>query len=458
LAAGKSDEGLIGYWNLDEVEGGEVLFLSDLEVYEDGSLPEGWSSFSGSPTISSEKAFSGKHSIKLDDPSTTGSAGLRTPKVAVKEGVLYTAYSRYFNESGNAMIYFEFWDGGNNRIKYTTAKCDAIGQWGTVTASYIAPAGAKYATLLVYSDTKNVGVSYHDDLMIASPAIIKDVSGNGRHGFLHYNAYLTKGRFGNAAKFDGVGDYAEIPYDPGFRSPDAISIEAWIYPTPPHQKSGTGGIINNVNGAANSRILISPDGTLRFELHGWREGIVGPAVSNETWSHVAYVYDGEEEKIYINGKLELASPYSIKLPVGTTPITLGWGHTGDNYHYNGLIDEVKIYNRALSPEEVAHKATNPPRWEGLVSYPNPASMDDVVKLACFLDEPCDLELIIYDEGGRQVNRFKDRAHQRGYYQFEWDGKNKEGDTVLAGVYIAVITIIEDGKPRLFTQGLLVMAP
>jgi hypothetical protein len=453
------EEGLIGYWNFNHLEGGEVLTYSDLEDYEEGTIPEGWTIFSGDPVISSEKAFSGKHSIKLVDPSTTASVGLRTSKVKVEEGLLYAAYSRYFNESGNASIYFEFWDDGNNRIKFTSVKCDKVGEWNMVSARDIAPEGAKYATLLVYSDTVNVGTSYYDDLRIERPSSVRDISGNERHGLVYGNTHLADGRFGQALKFDGKIDYVEIPYDPGLRSSEAISFEAWIYPTPPHQANSNGGIINNLNGLANSRILVASNGRMNVQLHGYQEAVLSVSlIPKEAWTHIVYVYDGKEEKIYIDGKEDLSSPYSKKLGVGSNPLTIGWGHTGDNYHYNGLIDEVKLYNRALSPEEVAFKASNPPKWNEMVSYPNPAPMDAVVKMACFVDKACDVELIIYDESGKQIAKFDGLADKGGYYQLEWNGKDKNGNSVPPGVYLVQASTIEDGKRDPLARGLIVKVP
>lgn len=456
-----SEEGLIGYWNFNLPEEGGAIFFSNLEAYRDGPAPSDWSVFSGSPVISSERAFSGNRSIKLEDTGTSVSLGLRTPKVPVEEGLPYTATSRYFNEAGASTVYFEFWDDSNKRIEYITFTCSTVNEWDEAKLAYVAPSGAKYASLLVYSNTKNVGTSYHDDLKIVGASIARDISGNDRHGVLYNNTHWMDGRFGTALKFDGDADYMEIPYDAGLKSPDAMSFEAWIYPTPPHQKGGTGGIVNNLNGAANSRILIGKiDGVIRIraELHGYREPVYGPEITNEAWNHIVYIYDGTQEVLYVNGEPGEVLPYTKSMPTGTSPITLGWGHTGDNYHYNGLIDEVKIYNRALSPEEIVFKASNPPKWKGIVCYPNPTSLSDVVKVACFIDKGCQVELTIYNENGSQIVRLKETVDSGGYHEIEWDGKDKNGDVAPAGIYFAVVNAIEDGKTRPLAKGALVRVP
>jgi hypothetical protein len=184
-----------------------------------------------------------------------------------------------------------------------------------------------------------------------------DLSGNGRHGILHNNTHPIEGKFGKALKFDGLADYAEIPYDAGLSCLYAISVEAWIYPTPPHQENRNGGIINNINGRSNARLLITATGMLLAELYGDSNyyRVSGPIAPNETWSHVVYVHDGLDGIIYVNGEPGTPIPCPNLLRVGTNSLTIGWGHTGNNYHYSGLIDEVKIYNRALSTQEIEAK-------------------------------------------------------------------------------------------------------
>lgn len=229
-----AEEGLIAYWNFDLMEEGETVFFTTLEDYEEGRVPPGWAGFNRPAVISGEKAFSGERSVKLDTLSASTTTGLRSPKVQIEEGFCYVASAQYLTESGTSTLYFEFWDDSDNRIKFVTVSCPVGQGWHEASLSYMAPIGAKYASILLYRKGSDTGVSYFDDLKIARPPVALDVSGNGRHGYLYNNTYQVEGRLGNALKFDGVADYVEIPYDPGLSSPDAISVEAWIYPMPPH--------------------------------------------------------------------------------------------------------------------------------------------------------------------------------------------------------------------------------
>ena len=70
-----------------------------------------------------------------------------------------------------------------------------------------------------------------------------------------------------------------------------------------------------------------------------------------TWYHVAAVVRGTSAYFYINGKLDNSGTRSIAAPTTTDPVT--FGYSGWNDHYPGVLDEVLIYNRALSADEIA---------------------------------------------------------------------------------------------------------
>jgi hypothetical protein len=75
------------------------------------------------------------------------------------------------------------------------------------------------------------------------------------------------------------------------------------------------------------------------------------------WYHLAGVYDGATVKLYVNGNLDKTEAYSGPLRSDKAPVHLGGGKLfgvdwGNNFTVNGLVDEVMIYNRAMSDNEV----------------------------------------------------------------------------------------------------------
>ena len=190
-----------------------------------------------------------------------------------------------------------------------------------------------------------------------SGGAVQDASGNGNTGAIKGGAEYCDGIKGKAIRFDGNEAFLACPLNAASKSADQLTIEAWIHPLGAHQH-GFGGIINNVNGAANSRLLVSSQGLLLAQLHGSTEGVSGPVVAPDLWNYVVYVYDGKEEVWYLNGKRGTARAYGKPLPVGGKPVTIGWGYTGhEYYHFNGLIDEVRIHGRALSGKEIGDRFT-----------------------------------------------------------------------------------------------------
>ena len=178
-----------------------------------------------------------------------------------------------------------------------------------------------------------------------------DESGNGNDGTV-YGATLTTDRFGDADSaysFDGVDDLVEVPDNPIFHFTDQMTVAAWVKPL----EAGT--IINKWY-ALDSFNLSIGNGISRFTVAfpggdwGQSETVSAPA-SMGTWTHVAGVFDGENMFLYINGQLAVSQAASGTIQDSDRPISIGNHPSWDAFE--GIIDEVYIYNRALSEAEVS---------------------------------------------------------------------------------------------------------
>ena len=108
-------------------------------------------------------------------------------------------------------------------------------------------------------------------------------------------------------------------------------------------------------GTAGFILYITPGGTWSFWTgngSSWNSSN-GPAVSYDVWTFVAGVYDGNEQVFYINGE-EVDRDSFVYAPNTTRNLRLGFGRneSSPSYYFKGDIDEVQIYNRALSENEV----------------------------------------------------------------------------------------------------------
>lgn len=173
---------------------------------------------------------------------------------------------------------------------------------------------------------------------------------SNNHGSLQNGVVFTSGLSGQAFKFDGIDDFVHIPNSPSLMVSGGFTIEFWFNPTvtvDPLTPNAPGFFSK---GTYNSIDLSNNDGRLEVR---------GPERPNSTtntwfagnWYHVAITFDTINYKVYINGVQEggITSNYSILN--NTDDILLGSIGLA-NTTFNGLIDEVSLYNRALNATEI----------------------------------------------------------------------------------------------------------
>ncbi|WP_437818474.1 LamG-like jellyroll fold domain-containing protein [Sorangium sp. So ce1078] len=219
---------------------------------------------------------------------------------------------------------------------------------------------------------------------------VREDSGQGAFGVMSGRGLCSPGRFLSAGDFDGAGDRVEI--SSAGRSylhfQDRITAAAWVNP---RSVSGLRTIVNQWY-TADSFLLGIHNGKYFFSVAfpnggvGQHVSVEAPAVAN-AWAHLAGVYDGAALKLYVNGALAASTPASGTLQQSTRPIVIG-GHPAWNA-YDGLIDEVRLYQQALSSAQVAQLAAGevyPVR--AYYVYPNdqPYHQEYVDAINTYLDE------------------------------------------------------------------------
>jgi hypothetical protein len=105
------------------------------------------------------------------------------------------------------------------------------------------------------------------------------------------------------------------------------------------------------------------DNTLVLEIanntHSTSTGVLTPAISAGTWYHVAMVWNGTGLAGYLNGALIGSMSTTICPASDSTQFSIGKGAAGTNRFWNGSVDEVRIYNRALTSDEIKLLYSNP---------------------------------------------------------------------------------------------------
>ncbi len=182
-------------------------------------------------------------------------------------------------------------------------------------------------------------------------------------GNLVTGAGYSAGEVGQAFSFNG-SSYATVQADPAF-CPANITIEGWFnILSVPHLGASASSLVSEdpTTGGAGWTLLILDGGGLRFSLlRGPTIGSVTSAsgVVLSTWTHIAATYDGTNASIYINGTLQGISafpggytPASVPMLIGGASWCESYGCNGLDYHLNGQVDELSIYNRALTAAEI----------------------------------------------------------------------------------------------------------
>jgi hypothetical protein len=151
-----------------------------------------------------------------------------------------------------------------------------------------------------------------------------------------------------AAAFDLHGaSYVEIPHAPALAQKTALTIEAWFFAT------ALGGRVLDKNTAGGS------DGYMLDTFKNKARMIIGKTSVSSTadlptgvWTHVAGTYDGALVSVFVNGALAASAPRTGAIPTSNLAVRIGADSAGKN-RFAGLLDEVVLYDRALSEAELA---------------------------------------------------------------------------------------------------------
>jgi cytochrome c peroxidase len=179
-----------------------------------------------------------------------------------------------------------------------------------------------------------------------------DDSAKENHGTIAGAAWQPAGRFGGALSFDGVDDMMSALSSASLALTNRFTLEAWVKP------SVTGGAVFAKENASGLDYALYAGNTQALPAALARVGtaeksVAGPAaLPAGQWSHLAATYDGTNLRLYVNSVLVRTTAMSGTLSTSALPLRIG-GSTVRGELFRGLVDEVRIYNRALTAAQIA---------------------------------------------------------------------------------------------------------
>ena len=184
-----------------------------------------------------------------------------------------------------------------------------------------------------------------------------DLAGTNDGAPMNGATYGT-GRVGRAFSFDGVDDYVNVPNSPSWNfGTNNFSIDFWVNFNSANNPGYNNFIGHDEAGGSNNKwIFYLKDGLLKFHINGstgsYEFGSYPFLPVPGTWYHLALTKDGSIYKFFVNGGLvDTYTAATPSVPDANAPLTIGQSESLG--YINGLMDEVEIFNRALSADEIA---------------------------------------------------------------------------------------------------------
>jgi hypothetical protein len=187
---------------------------------------------------------------------------------------------------------------------------------------------------------------------------VADATGKGHVGTITGATWTTSGRYGNALTFNGTSARLIVPATADLNLTTAMTLMAWVYPTASQTNWRT--ILHKETDryylmASSNQNTPAIGGTFTA---GNRNTYAPSALPVNTWSHLAATFDGGTVRLFVNGIQVASQAQSTPLTTSTGPLSIG-GTTAYGEYFQGRIDEVRVYSRALSASELQADMNTP---------------------------------------------------------------------------------------------------
>ncbi|MGJ0483601.1 MAG: LamG-like jellyroll fold domain-containing protein [Methylomicrobium sp.] len=225
------------------------------------------------------------------------------------------------------------------------------GALGSATGSSLDKARAGTTCGALVADNGGLVAAY--DFEEGSGKKVVDASGQCNHGIIKGAVRVPNGRYGQALQFDGVKDWVTVNDNPSLDLSTGMTLEAWVRPLSETKGSNTV-ILKQASKGEVYALYSEEDSGLpaSYIKDSEYHGVTGSnRLPTNTWSHLVATYDGNNQRLYVNGVKVAESAQKALIQQSKGKLRIGGNSLWKEY-FHGYIDEVRIYNRALSANEV----------------------------------------------------------------------------------------------------------
>jgi hypothetical protein len=208
--------------------------------------------------------------------------------------------------------------------------------------------------LITPTEPNNAGLVMHLGFDEGFGTVAGDLSGNGNDGTLIGGPQWVAGMIGGALEFDGSDDYVDCGNNAIFDITEQVTLAVWV------KTNDAGNGQHNMwlgKGDHTYAIKHASDNSLEFFVYssgGWHTlSYAIDSSFNGVWHHVAGTFDGNELLVYLDGGLVVTLLYTGSIETRTHIVSMGENSEASGRFYDGLLDDARIYNRALSSAEAA---------------------------------------------------------------------------------------------------------
>lgn len=215
----------------------------------------------------------------------------------------------------------------------------------------------------------NSGLVLYHDFDSPSGNVVLDQGCQENHGAVSGAVHTSLGPCGGAYQFDGVDDDIAVQNHPTLNPTNELTLAAWFKCTGPGIKNGLillkGGTPHSGYDVGQYALIYFPNnhqgvqGKVAFALRRandswWREYYCDAVLATGVWHHVVGTYRSGALDLYVNGeKARVTENLTGPIKIYDGDLYIGADHAfPNNDHFKGSIDEVRVYNRCISADEV----------------------------------------------------------------------------------------------------------